>query len=453
MGISNTGVPKKGDIIHGEKGTYVLQDKLGSGGNGTVYGVKINEKKSDLLHENEEYVIKILTIANIKNADNRIERQKRFRREVSVVQGLDNRELDILPIVDSFLDVENSSCEWYIMPKAREYKIRGYSQSILKLKQMRVLGNTLRCLHQKGIYHRDIKPANLLFYKDRCCFTDFGLAWSVENNEHITTENEAVGPAGIRPPEMEYNIDRLRQKIDYQKVDVYLFAKTIWIALTGNYNGFRGEYHRNDLMIYLDKKRLGLGETIEPLHRMMEKATLYSNSERITLEECLELIDQQIAVAEKRIPKNVLASLLYDESMYEVRNQIASDASIFDTPQKMQVAVSKLEEFAEISVNDFGEKISLGVLRKAELIEENVFALTIKNKFAIGGMGRNRKLIVKIKQIIIRDDGSNEISIEKFSAPVNVKTIVHRIGELKSIVEAEIGIDGNYLLLMNRIAN
>ena len=114
MGISNTGVPKKGDIIHGEKGTYVLQDKLGSGGNGTVYGVKINEKKSDLLHENEEYVIKILTIANIKNADNRIERQERFRREVSVVQGLDNRELDILPIVDSFLDVENSSCEWYI---------------------------------------------------------------------------------------------------------------------------------------------------------------------------------------------------------------------------------------------------------------------------------------------------------------------------------------------------
>ena len=164
---------------------------------------------------------------------------------------------------------------------------------------------------------------------------------------------------------MEYNIDRLRQKIDYQKVDVYLFAKTIWIALTGNYNGFRGEYHRNDLMIYLDKKRLGLGETIEPLHRMMEKATLYSNSrERITLEECLELIDQQIAVAEKRIPKNVLASLLYDENMYEVRNQIASDASIFDTPQKMQVAVSKLEEFAEISVNDFGEKILLGVSRE-----------------------------------------------------------------------------------------
>ena len=103
-----------------------------------------------------------------------------------------------------------------------------------------------------------------------------------------------------RPPEMEFNIEKVEGNIDFQKVDVYLFAKTVWILLTGNRNGFRGEYRRGDKALYLDNNLLKLGKTIEPLHKMMEEATVYENEKRITIDDCLEYIGQQIDIAEDR---------------------------------------------------------------------------------------------------------------------------------------------------------
>ena len=88
--------------------------------------------------------------------------------------------------------------------------------------------------------HRDIKPENILFYNNRLCLSDFGLVWTIQEDNHITGNLEAVGPARIRPPEMEYNIEKVKEDIDFQKVDAYLFVKTIWIILTGNRNGLEG---------------------------------------------------------------------------------------------------------------------------------------------------------------------------------------------------------------------
>ena len=37
MGISNKDVPKAGDMIEGKYGTYTITERLGNGGNGTVF--------------------------------------------------------------------------------------------------------------------------------------------------------------------------------------------------------------------------------------------------------------------------------------------------------------------------------------------------------------------------------------------------------------------------------
>ena len=124
------------------------------------------------------------------------------------------------------------------MPKAKECKYLWHIESIVKLKYLRELGETLSKLHKMGVYHRDIKPENILFYNNRLCLSDFGLVWTIQEDNHITGNLEAVGPARIRPPEMEYNIEKVKEDIDFQKVDAYLFVKTIWIILTGNRNGF-----------------------------------------------------------------------------------------------------------------------------------------------------------------------------------------------------------------------
>ena len=306
-------------------------------------------------------------------------------------------------------------------------------------------------MHQKGIFHRDIKPANLLYYKNRCCLTDFGLVWTVEQNTHITTENEAIGPVGIRPPEMEYKADKLRQDMDPQKVDVYLFAKTIWIILTGNYNGFRGENRRDDPMICLNKNQLQLGESIQPLHKMMEKATVYSNLERITVEECLEYIDQQIKIAEGVCASNILEALKYDEGIDEVRNQIISDASVFRKPTKIQSALSRLGGITELIVNDFGEDISLGRLNEIDLVESDIFRISLKNEFAHGCMPRIRKVYLRIQQICITDEHICEINSEKFVSGMKSNVIVHTIKELINNPELEVILDGQYLIVLKRL--
>ena len=38
----------------------------------------------------------------------------------------------------------------------------------------------------------------MLFYNNKCCLTDFGLVWNVDEADHITGVNEAIGPVGIR---------------------------------------------------------------------------------------------------------------------------------------------------------------------------------------------------------------------------------------------------------------
>ena len=451
MGISNIVVPNKGDKIYGNFGIYILQNRLGCGGNGAVFEISIADQKDELPYSEEGYVVKILNLSAIKNEENREKRRERFQREVKAVRQIGSKQFDIIPILDSYMDVNTFVYEWYMMPRAKEYKFNGGSKPIVRLKHLRILGNTLLGLHQKGIFHRDIKPANLLYYKNRCCLTDFGLVWTVEQNTHITTENEAIGPVGIRPPEMEYKADKLRQDMDPQKVDVYLFAKTIWIILTGNYNGFRGEYRRDDPMICLNKNQLQLGESIQPLHKMMEKATVYSNLERITVEECLEYIDQQIKIAEGVCASNILEALKYDEGIDEVRNQIISDASVFRKPTKIQSALSRLGGITELIVNDFGEEISLGRLNEIDLVESDIFRISLKNEFAHGCMPRIRKVYLRIQQICITDEHICEINSEKFVSGMKSNVIVHTIKELVNNPELEVILDGQYLIVLKRL--
>ncbi len=79
-------MPIKGSRIDGKHGIYELGDELGHGGNGTVFDVRIVDRKDDWLSEKQETVIKILTISHIKNEEERKKRRERFQREVNAVR-------------------------------------------------------------------------------------------------------------------------------------------------------------------------------------------------------------------------------------------------------------------------------------------------------------------------------------------------------------------------------
>ena len=71
-----------------------------------------------------------------RNEEERKKRRERFQREVKAVRKVIDSSLDVLPIIDSYMDVDNCSCEWYVMPKAKEYKYSRRGLELERLKQM-----------------------------------------------------------------------------------------------------------------------------------------------------------------------------------------------------------------------------------------------------------------------------------------------------------------------------
>ena len=450
MGISNKDMPKAGDRIEGKYGIYTLKEKLGNGGNGTVFAVEVDGANDEIPFCKDGYVIKILTVNEIKSEEEQEKRRQRFQREVKAVHKMESLNLNIIPIIDSYMENKESSLEWYMMPRAKEYKYYGFSQSLNKLKQIKILGESIQILHQEGVFHRDIKPANLLFYNNKCCLTDFGLVWNVDEADHITGVNEAIGPVGIRPPEMEFNIEKVEGNIDFQKVDVYLFAKTVWILLTGNRNGFRGEYRRGDKALYLDNNLLKLGKTIEPLHKMMEEATVYENEKRITIDDCLEYIGQQIDIAEDRKSPDFVERLRFEEIISEAKTQISSDAVVFEKTEKIQVTLSKLEGVVELFAVDCGKDISLGKLVKIELTLDSLFEITLKKEKVFAGQKRSRRIFLNIPEVKV--DGMNNVNIRTGYLQQSY-VLSDKVKDIASVIKFQgdtVGLDGEYSLIFKR---
>lgn len=76
--------------------------------------------------------------------------------------------------------------------------------------------------------HNMYKPKNLLLFDGRLCLSDFGLVRNIADTDgHITEMNEPLDPRAIRPPEFQ-SVEEI-DGVDYQKSDVYLYAKTIWM--------------------------------------------------------------------------------------------------------------------------------------------------------------------------------------------------------------------------------
>lgn len=220
---------KKTKIKKGSKiAAYHLLDKLGEGGNGDVW--RVRDQK------NKQYAMKIL-----RNTDDISLR--RFKSELHVLSTV---EIDgVLSPLDFYLSEDSTEDHsWFTMEVAQSFDSYLYDKDPLDIVAgFILLGNTLRELHKLDIVHRDIKPANILFHNERLFFTDFGLA-KYPSSEDITTDRRDVGPKFTMAPEMRRNA----KEANGEKADIYSFAKTIWIALTGRSKGFDGQYPPNGVL-------------------------------------------------------------------------------------------------------------------------------------------------------------------------------------------------------------
>lgn len=203
---------------------WLLEEKLGAGGNGDVWKAARPEQTSQ--------AIKILRSVTD-------ETYERFKIETSTLERLGCLP-GIIPLLQKHVpDDKSSSTPWFTMPVAIPFDqyIQGRKPFEI-VEDFIELARTIQNLHVQGISHRDIKPANFLHYEGRLCLSDFGLV-KYPDRAALTPLRRDVGAKFTMAPEMR----RWANSAKGLPADVYSFAKSLWIALTRQELGFDGQYN------------------------------------------------------------------------------------------------------------------------------------------------------------------------------------------------------------------
>lgn len=433
----------KEDIkISGRYGTYLLRKPIGSGGNGIVYNVEIENKVADIPSANS-YVLKRLTFYNGMNRKDKKEREERFRREVETVSTKLGDKTGIVPIFDSSYENNGHPFQWYLMPKAERFT---YNKNTLEdnLHYMMQVAEAISSLHKMGLAHRDIKPSNALIYNDRLCLSDFGLIWSNEFDLQLTEENESIGPIAIRPPELEAPVNCDGDA--FLKSDVYLFAKTLWIVLTGIKKGFYNQYSRADDNIYL-KSIIQTKYCLEPLHLLMKKSTFDDYEKRITIDECCDLLSDQIDILHGNVPDGELRKFKFDEAIKRVRQNAQPDEIIITNENEIYKQLNVMAMNSKVVISEYGEDKEIGYFYSIVPIDKNVYE--IKSKATLGIRNPYVKTLrFRIKDVHISSEENCCIAnTERFDNPEGYGEICRDIVSLSKNKEGVLCVDGSFELI------
>ena len=224
-------------------GGYVILEKLGQGGMGTVY--KAKHKILGRL-----VAIKVLPPAVSKNPLV----VQRFQREVQAAAQLDH------PNIVRAIDADKAGSVHFLVMEcveghdlARTVKLRGPLAVGQAVNCARQAATGLAAAHAAGVIHRDIKPSNLLLDGKGCVkVLDLGLARMDVGNaptadgtgDEITKSGSILGTIDYMAPEQAVNTRRADHRSD-----VYSLGCTLYFLLTGQ-SMYRGETPMEKLLAH-----------------------------------------------------------------------------------------------------------------------------------------------------------------------------------------------------------
>jgi serine/threonine protein kinase/DNA-binding NarL/FixJ family response regulator len=224
-------------------GNYVVLERLGAGGMGTVYKARHRRMKRLV-------ALKVLP-REVARSQTFVQR---FQREVEAVARL------VHPNIVLAFDADESDAGHFLVMEyvdgsdlASEVQKRGPLPVAEAVDATLQAARALDYAHGQGIIHRDVKPANLL--RDRSGIVkvaDLGLARfsnaltrPAEADGSITQAGSIVGTVDFMPPEQAFDTRR----VDH-RADVYSLGCTLFFLLTG-----RPPYSGENLLEVLNRHR------------------------------------------------------------------------------------------------------------------------------------------------------------------------------------------------------
>jgi serine/threonine protein kinase/Tol biopolymer transport system component len=184
----------------GRLGTYRILKQLGGGGMGMVF-------LAEDLYLHRQVALKVMHPATAAKRGAR----ERFLREAQAAATLEHEH-----IVTIFQVGEAGEIPFLAMQLLKGMSLedrlqqaeRSGPQQLLPIADVVRLGRQmargLLAAHAKGLVHRDIKPANLWLEPEpggRIKILDFGLAYPVEDEAHLTQSGAVVGTPSYMAPE------------------------------------------------------------------------------------------------------------------------------------------------------------------------------------------------------------------------------------------------------------
>jgi len=303
--------------IYGDR--WRVKKSLKEGGQSHVFVVE------DLKGEHEG----LFALKRLKRKD----RVARFRREVDILQRLD--DANIIKLIDAQVQEDGSEDDSYlVMPIAEkgdlDDRLSLYKDQLESVVQVALqIARALKHAHDAKVIHRDVKPGNILFPKvgHDVWVSDFGLSYDLEAQERHTPDGEVVGPRVFIAPELtEYGQHDVKRS-----ADVYSLGQVIFYMLTGGrwvsglnvhdqkYNQFFDKGRRHRLL------RLLLGRMITPQEsRYADMIPVIAGLEEIDNWEknaTRTLLDEHGAEATDRIQQRITEALQQKADNEAVRNK------------------------------------------------------------------------------------------------------------------------------------
>jgi serine/threonine-protein kinase len=205
-------------------GKYVIQQVIGSGGNGTVY----EAKHATIGHR---VAIKVVHAS----LSGRSEVLARFGREARICAGL--RHPNLGQVYD--VGLLEGGTPYMVMELQEGISLaRIVEETTLSIEAIVVLGQQLlaglQCVHDGGVIHRDVKPDNVMVVRDAggqviVKLLDFGIAKGVDPllDGKVTQRGVLVGSPEYMAPEL------LRGDNVDARTDIYAVGVLLYEAITG----------------------------------------------------------------------------------------------------------------------------------------------------------------------------------------------------------------------------
>jgi predicted Ser/Thr protein kinase len=212
---------------------YTLEEELGKGGFGTVYGASA--------HGGERVAVKVF--------DRSEGLAPRADREARTARKLDH------PNIHTVLGVEGDEEHVYLVSKLVEGERldRSGLDDEQAVRAVAAVCDALAHAHARGIVHRDVKPANILVARDgTVTLTDFGIATDADARDQ-TADERVLGTLSYMSPEQASGTRATGA------TDVWAAGLTLYAHLAGE-----NPYRAKTLVQLLEK----LADGAEPLAAM-----------------------------------------------------------------------------------------------------------------------------------------------------------------------------------------